>query len=232
MSDNLNEEELKRFEKIANEWWYPEGKFKPLHLLNPVRANYIDQKCQGLAEKNILDIGCGGGLLCEALAQRGANVIGIDRGKTAIEVARRHAKDSNLKIEYLLNGSEELAEKYRGYFDVVCCLELLEHVPDPARTVRDCADLVKTGGTLFFSTINRNPISWLVAIFGAEYVLNWLPRGTHDYQQLIRPDELGAWIRDANLTQIDIKGMHYRPWAPYFVLARNVAINYIVMAKK
>lgn len=174
-SGNYSEQELENFEQIAGGWWDPEGKFKPLHLINPLRANYIDEMCP-VAGKSLLDIGCGGGLLSEAMAQRGAKVCGIDRGEKAVKVAREHAEQSDLKIEYRQCGSEDMLKEHAGKFDIVCCLELLEHVPDPAQMVDDCKRLLKPGGSVFFSTINRNPVSWLMAIVGAEYVLQWLPR--------------------------------------------------------
>lgn len=230
-TDNYSTEELERFEKIAAEWWDPNGKFRPLHQLNPLRANYIDQHSQ-VAGKTLLDIGCGGGLLCEAMHHRGAKVTGIDLGANALNAARQHLKETKLAIEYLQTDSETFGRTKREHFDIVCCLELLEHVPDPERTVRDCALLTRPGGDLYFSTINRTPIAWLVAIVGAEYILNWLPRGTHSYEQLIRPDELAEWLRACGLQQVDITGMHYHPLNDNFVLGRNVLVNYLVHAKK
>lgn len=230
-NNNYSAEELERFEKIAAEWWDPHGKFRPLHQINPLRANYIDER-SAVADKTLLDIGCGGGLLCEAMAYRGAKVTGIDLGVNALNAAQQHLKKSSLSIDYQKTDSAKIARTHAGKFDIVCCLELLEHVPDPASTVQDCAALVRAGGDIYFSTINRNPIAWLVAIVGAEYILNWLPRGTHDYKQLIKPEELGTWIRAADLYQKDISGMHYHPLDDAFVLGRNVAVNYLVHAKK
>lgn len=230
-SNNYSPEELERFERIAAEWWDPQGKFRPLHQINPLRANYIDERSP-VAGKQILDIGCGGGLLCEALSHRGARVTGIDLGANAIEVARAHMKQSKLDIDYQQTSSAELRRTRGKRFDIVCCLELLEHVPDPARTVDDCASLARPGGDIYFSTINRTAAAWLIAIVGAEYVLNWLPRGTHDYRKLIRPSELDEWQRKAGLQQVAIRGMYYHPLLDEFLLGRNVSVNYLVHARK
>ena len=230
-TENYSAEELERFEKIAEEWWDPQGKFRPLHQINPLRANYIDEHSP-VTEKTLLDIGCGGGLLCEAMAHRGAKVTGIDLGERALGAARKHLQKSALSIDYQQTESAKFAKAHAGSFDIVCCLELLEHVPDPASTVQDCAKLARAGGDIYFSTINRTPLAWLVAIVGAEYVLNWLPRGTHDYKQLIRPDELASWLRAAGLQQTHITGMFYQPWNDSFALGQNVSVNYLVRATK
>jgi 2-polyprenyl-6-hydroxyphenyl methylase/3-demethylubiquinone-9 3-methyltransferase len=229
--ENYSTEELERFESVAAEWWDPKGKFRPLHQINPLRSNYIDEHSP-VAGKTLLDIGCGGGLLCESMAYRGAKVTGIDLGENALGAARKHMKDSPLSIDYQQTDSAKFAQMHAGAFDIVCCLELLEHVPDPAQTVLDCAALVRPGGDIYFSTINRTPLAWLVAIVGAEYVLNLLPRGTHDYRQLIRPSELGTWIRSAGLLRKHISGMQYRPLSDSFELGRSVAVNYLMHVQK
>ena len=229
---NLDESEIAKFDRIANTWWDLNGEFKPLHDMNPLRANYIDEH-SGVAGKKLLDVGCGGGILCEAMAQRGARVTGIDMADTPLEVARLHALESNTKIDYIKSTAENFAEKFPAGFDIVTCLEMLEHVPDPASVIQACARLVKPGGHVFFSTINRNPKAYALAVLGAEYLLKLLPRGTHDYKKFIRPSELAKWLREAKLEMIEITGIAYNPITKKFRLdRRDVDVNYLVYARK
>ncbi|MFI2810743.1 MULTISPECIES: bifunctional 2-polyprenyl-6-hydroxyphenol methylase/3-demethylubiquinol 3-O-methyltransferase UbiG [Microbulbifer] len=229
---NVDPAEIAKFEQLASRWWDREGEFKPLHEINPLRANYIDSRAP-VAGRSLLDVGCGGGILTEAMAQRGAAVTGIDMGEAPLKVARLHALESGTEVDYQRIPVEELAEKQPESFDIVTCLEMLEHVPDPASVVRACARLVKPGGQLFFSTINRTPKGWLFAVVGAEYVLRLLPKGTHEYGKFIRPSELGAWLRDADLELRDITGMTYNPVTRNYRLnPRDVDVNYLVHATK
>ncbi len=229
---NVDENEIAKFERLASRWWDPNGEFKPLHKLNPVRANYIDEYAK-VAEKKLIDIGCGGGILSEAMAHRGAMVTGIDMGEAPLEVARLHALESQVEIDYKRTTAEEYAEAQSENFDVICCLEMLEHVPNPEHTVKACAELAKPGAYLFFSTINRNPKSYGMAILGAEYILRWLPKGTHEYKKFIRPSELAHWIREAGLSLIDASGLTYNIFTQQFQISSNdVDVNYIVCAKK
>jgi 2-polyprenyl-6-hydroxyphenyl methylase/3-demethylubiquinone-9 3-methyltransferase len=207
---NVDPAEIAKFEALANRWWDPTSEFRPLHEINPLRSNYIDERAR-LAGKTVLDVGCGGGLLSEAMAQRGAIVTGIDMGQAPLSVARLHALESGVTINYRQVPVEQLAAEQPGHFDVVTCLEMLEHVPDPAAIIQACADLAKPGAHLFFSTINRNPKSYLFAIVGAEYLLKLLPKGTHEYSKFIRPAELAGWVRAAGLTLENISGMTYNP---------------------
>ena len=207
---NVDSGEIAKFNALAERWWDPNSEFRPLHDINPLRLNYIDERL-GLPGKKVIDIGCGGGLLSEGMARRGATVTGIDLGEAPLAVARLHAEKSGVEVEYLQVLAEEIAEQRAGEYDAVTCLEMLEHVPDPASVIRACAKLVKPGGQVFFSTINRNPKAFLFAIVGAEYVLRLLPRGTHEYAKLIRPSELAGWSRDAGLDVRDTTGMTYNP---------------------
>ncbi len=226
---NVDPAELGKFEKLAARWWDPTAEFRPLHELNPLRLKYIDERAP-LQGKTVLDVGCGGGLLSEAMAALGARVTGIDLGEAPLAVARLHLKESGLTVDYRGIAAEELAESRPGTFDVVTCLEMLEHVPDPASSVAACARLVKPGGQVFFSTINRNPRAWLLAVVGAEYVLGLLPRGTHDYMKFIRPSELEGWARRAGLTVREYMGIHYNPLTRRFVLGPGVEVNYLAHA--
>lgn len=229
---NVDAAEIAKFERLASRWWDKEGEFKPLHDMNPVRANYIDGRAP-VAERHVLDIGCGGGLLCEALAHRGAKVTGIDMGEAPLEVAKLHMLESKLDIHYEQTTAEALAEISAERFDIITCLEMLEHVPDPASTIKACAKLCKPGGDIFFSTINRNPKSYVFAILGAEYILKILPKGTHEYKQFIRPAELAQWVRNAHCSVNDISGMVYNPFTRRFKISpSDVDVNYIVHAKK
>lgn len=229
MNENLHHEELQHFEEHAVGWWDRDGDFRTLHQLNPLRANYIDEHSP-VAGKKVLDVGCGGGLLSEALAQRGGELTGIDLGERALETARAHCAESGLSIEYLRISASDLAQGRPAGWDVVCCMELLEHVPDPAALVRDCAALCAPGGALYFSTIDRSPLSWLLAVVAGEYMLGLLPRGTHQYEKFIRPAELAAWIRDAGLHMQEIRGVQYQPLLKEFQFRDRVLVNYMARA--
>jgi 2-polyprenyl-6-hydroxyphenyl methylase/3-demethylubiquinone-9 3-methyltransferase len=223
---NVDREEIAKFEQLASRWWDRNSEFKPLHDINPLRLNYIDERV-GLTGKRILDVGCGGGILTESMAERGARVMGIDMGEAPLTVARLHQLESGVEVDYRRLTAEELAMAEPGSFDVVTCMEMLEHVPDPASVIQACARLVRPGGDVFFSTINRTPKAFLFAIIGAEYLLRLLPRGTHDYRKFIRPSELEAWARHAGLTMSTIIGMHYNPLTQHYWLAPGVDVNYL-----
>jgi 2-polyprenyl-6-hydroxyphenyl methylase/3-demethylubiquinone-9 3-methyltransferase len=231
MSVNADPHELDKFGELAHRWWDPGSEFKPLHDINPLRLDWID-RCVGLAGKNVLDVGCGGGLLSEGMARRGANVIGIDLSDKPLGVARLHLLESGVKVDYRKIAVEALAEELPGAFDAVTCLEMLEHVPDPASVVAACTKLVRPGGQVFFSTINRNAKSYLFAIIGAEYILGLLPRGTHDYARLIRPAELSRFCRDAKLDVTEIIGMTYNPLTRIYALGNDTSVNYLVRATR
>lgn len=234
-SINVDPQEIAKFEALAAKWWdtSPQSEFYPLHQINPLRLNWIDDFCQGLAAKKILDVGCGGGILAESMARRGANVLGIDMGAAPLAVARLHAEQEQVSsIQYQQIPVEELAQAQAGQYDIVTCMEMLEHVPDPTSIVQACHDLVKPGGHVFFSTINRNPKSYLFAIIGAEYVLRLLPRGTHEFKKFIRPSELAAFVRQAGLSYDDIIGLHYNPLTKYYWLAPNVDVNYMIHTRR
>src|SRR3990172_3727045 len=224
-AQNVDPEEIAKFESLAARWWDPHSEFKPLHDINPLRLNYINDRV-GLKDKTVLDIGCGGGILAESMAAHGASVTGIDLGDAPLAVAKLHLKESGQQVEYRKISAEDLARERPESFDVVTCMEMLEHVPEPASTVAACAQLVKPGGKVFFSTINRNPKAWLLAIVGAEYVLNLLPRGTHDYMKFVRPSELDAMCRKAGLGVREWTGMHYNPLAQRYSLGAGVDVNY------
>ena len=229
---NVDSSEIAKFEALANRWWDRNSEFKPLHDINPLRCNFIDLHSP-VAEKKVLDVGCGGGLVCEGLAHRGANVTGIDMGDAPLSVAKLHCLESQLTIDYHKSTAEDFTAQHRESFDIVTCLEMLEHVPDPAAVVQACADLVKPGGHVYFSTINRNPKSYLFAVVGAEYVLNLLPKGTHDYAKFIRPSELAAWMRGAGLDLRHNTGMTYNPLTKNYKLNESdLSVNYLVHAIK
>ena len=230
--ENVDLSEIAKFEKLASRWWDPHSEFKPLHDINPLRAGWIDQHVN-VKHKSVLDVGCGGGLLCEALAHRGALVTGIDMGEAPLSVARLHQLESGVTVDYQQSTAESMAERRAGEFEIVTCLEMLEHVPDPSTVIRACADLCRSGGDLFFSTINRNPKSFLFAIVGAEYILNLLPRGTHEYDKFIKPSELARWIREAGLDMQEMMGMTYNPVTKrYRLTPDDVSVNYLIRAKK
>ena len=225
---NVDPAEVSKFEELASRWWDPHSEFKPLHEINPLRLDYIDAGV-GLDGKAVLDVGCGGGILSESMAARGAIVTGIDMGLAPLEVARLHLLETGQQVDYQQIAAEQLAAERAGQFDVVTCMEMLEHVPDPASVVRACAQLVKPGGQVFFSTINRNPKSYLFAIIGAEYLLRMLPKGTHDYAKFIRPSELARWTRAAGLQTQDITGLTYNPLNGIYRLdPRDVDVNYMI----
>jgi 2-polyprenyl-6-hydroxyphenyl methylase/3-demethylubiquinone-9 3-methyltransferase len=228
---NVDPAEISKFNELASRWWDTESEFKPLHEINPLRVNYINQHSP-VAELKVADIGCGGGLVSEGLARLGANVTGIDMGDAPINVAKLHLHESKLDIEYIQTTAEALAIERNGQYDVITCLEMLEHVPEPASVIKACSDLVKPGGTVYFSTINRNPKAWLFAIVGAEYILNMLPKGTHEYAKLIQPAELDEWARDAGLTTEHMIGMHYNPFTKHYKLDQGVDVNYLMRCTK
>ena len=228
---NIDDQEIKKFSDIANDWWNEDGDFKPLHIINPLRANYIKSKTK-LEGKKVLDVGCGGGLLSEALHDFGADVTGIDAAGPGIEVAKIHAKNDNKNIKYFEITAEELNLKESGSFDIVTCLEVLEHVPDPKSLVATCIDLLKPGGVLFLSTINKNPRSWITAIVGAEYIFNLLPKGTHEFDKFIKPSVLAKYVREANAELIETKGMFYNPLTHKANLNNDLGVNYLMYAKK
>jgi 2-polyprenyl-6-hydroxyphenyl methylase/3-demethylubiquinone-9 3-methyltransferase len=229
---NVDPAELAKFSALAHRWWDPTSEFRPLHEINPLRLAHIEKLAGGLAGKRVVDVGCGGGILAEAMAARAARVTGIDLADKPLKVAMLHALETESSVEYRLVSAEALAQEAPGEFDVVTCMEMLEHVPDPASTVAACARLAKPGGWVFFSTINRNPKSFLLAIVGAEYVLRLLPKGTHEYARFIRPSELTRHCRDAALAVDDLTGMTYNPLTKAYSLGRDVAVNYLLACRK
>ena len=228
---NFDQAELNKFSELAHHWWDKTSQFKPLHDINPLRLDYIDNAIS-LNGKTVLDVGCGGGILSESMAEKGAKVTGIDLGEKALKVAQLHSLETGVTVDYRFISVEELAEKYPASFDVVTCLEMLEHVPNPVSVVAACAKLVKLGGHVFFSTINRNPKAYLFAVIGAEYVLNMLPRGTHDYAKFIKPSELAGFVRGANLSLQQQIGMSYNPITKHYWLDSNVSVNYMMHTVK
>ncbi|MDZ7662756.1 bifunctional 2-polyprenyl-6-hydroxyphenol methylase/3-demethylubiquinol 3-O-methyltransferase UbiG [Thiohalophilus sp.] len=228
---NVDHQEIAKFEDLASRWWDPHGEFKPLHEINPLRLEYIDRRVK-LEGKQVLDVGCGGGILSESMAQRGATVTGIDMGEAPLSVARLHQHESGVEVDYQQITAEALAAQQPEQYDVVTCLEMLEHVPDPASIVRACAQLVKPDGHMFLSTINRNPKSYLFAIIGAEYVLKLLPKGTHDYAKFIQPAELESWVREAGLVTRELTGMSYNPLTRTYSLGHDVSVNYLLHSQR
>jgi 2-polyprenyl-6-hydroxyphenyl methylase/3-demethylubiquinone-9 3-methyltransferase len=227
MTINVDPAEIARFSELAHRWWDPASDFKPLHDINPLRLDYID-RCAGLSGKIVLDVGCGGGILAESMAQRGAQVTGIDLSDKALKVAQLHVLESGVTLDYRHASAEDLARERPQHYDIVTCMELLEHVPDPASTVRACATLAKAGGHVFFSTINRNLKSYLFAVVGAEYVLRMLPRGTHRYEKFIKPSELGGYCRQGGLDVREVVGMTYSPLTDRYALGSDASVNYLM----
>ncbi len=230
MTTNVDPLEIAKFSALAERWWDPVGEFRPLHAINPLRLDWIDKQAS-LYGKRVLDVGCGGGILSESMARRGASVVGIDMGEAPLAVARQHASQQGVAVDYRSQSVEALADQQPQQFDVVTCMEMLEHVPDPLSVVLSCQKLLKPGGIAFFSTINRNPKSWLFAIVGAEYVLRMLPRGTHDYRRFIKPSELGSWVRSSTMHIEDMIGLHFNPVTRHYWLADNVDVNYMLSAR-
>ncbi len=228
---NVNPDELAKFAALSSNWWNPEGEMKPLHQMNPLRLDYV-KKHATLHNQRVLDVGCGGGLLSEAMAKLDAQVTGIDLSDALIEVARSHAEQQKLSIDYHCISAESLAQTKSNSFDVITCMELLEHVPDPLQLIKNCAELLTPQGIVFFSTINRNLKAYLLAIVGAEYITRLLPKGTHDYAQFIRPSELASWARTCGLHLVDLTGIHYHPFQQRFTLGHNVSVNYIACFRR
>jgi len=228
---NADPREIAQFEALAYRWWDPLGEMRPLHQINPLRLKYIAQRCE-LNGNKVLDVGCGGGLLSEAMAAEGAVVTGVDLAEASLRVARLHLLETGLEVNYRKISVEEIASEHPGSFDIVTCMELLEHVPDPESVVRACTTLVRPGGTVFFSTLNRNPKAYLLAVLGAEYILRMLPTGTHDYRKFIRPSELATWCRGAGLSINGMTGLHYHPIRQDFFLGENVDVNYLMHCQR
>ncbi|MFZ5484481.1 MAG: bifunctional 2-polyprenyl-6-hydroxyphenol methylase/3-demethylubiquinol 3-O-methyltransferase UbiG [Pseudomonadota bacterium] len=228
---NADQAELDKFSALAHRWWDPASEFRPLHEINPLRLEWID-RLASVSGKRVIDVGCGGGILAEAMAEKGAQVTGIDLSDKALKVAKLHLLESGRQVEYLAIAAEDLAEQRPECHDVVTCMEMLEHVPDPASTVRACARLCKPGGWLFFSTINRNPKSYLFAIVGAEYILNLLPKGTHDWSRFLKPSELTRLTRQAGLDMVELMGMTYNPFTKVYSLGRDTDVNYLIACRK
>ena len=229
---NLDHDEVNKFDELAAKWWDKDGEFKPLHQINPLRVGFIKER-SNLEGKKVLDVGCGGGILAEALNELGAKVTGIDASENTIGVARSHSKSIGSDVEYIQNTIEEfISSNPDKKFDVITCLEMLEHVPSPDKVIKSCSSLLKEDGNIYFSTINRNPRSYLFAVIGAEYILNLLPKGTHDYDKFIKPSELAKWIRDAGLNSIETIGLSYNPLTGNYWLGKDIQVNYMVHAKK
>ena len=229
--DNVNPSEIEKFSSMASHWWDPEGDFKTLHQINPLRLNFVD-KTISLSGKDVLDVGCGGGILSESMALKGANVTGVDLGKELLDVADLHSLDSGVSVNYQHISVEDLASQNSSQFDCVTCMEMLEHVPDPISIIDACSTLVKPNGYVFLSTLNRNPKSYLLSIIGAEYVLGMMPKGTHDYASFIKPSELALWARQAGLELQDSRGIEYNPFNKSFSITNDISVNYICVFKK
>ncbi|SDG96745.1 3-demethylubiquinone-9 3-methyltransferase [Vibrio xiamenensis] len=229
---NVDPNEIKKFEDMASRWWDLEGEFKPLHQINPLRLNYVLERTHGLFGKKVLDVGCGGGILSESMAKEGAIVTGLDMGKEPLEVARLHALETGTELSYIQSTIEDHAEQHPQHYDVVTCMEMLEHVPDPSSVIKACSELVKPGGHVFFSTLNRNFKSYLFAIVGAEKVMKIVPEGTHEHEKFIKPSELLKMVDKADLHAMGIKGLHYNPLTDTYSLGQKVDVNYIVHTLK
>lgn len=230
---NVDEQEIAKFSELASRWWDTESEFKPLHLINPLRLDFVQQHCDGLFGKKVVDVGCGGGILAESMAKLGAEVSGIDLAKASLEVAKLHGLESGVSVDYQCISAEEFAAQHEGEFDVVTCMEMLEHVPDPASIVAACARMVKPGGHVFLSTLNRNVKSWLMGIVGAEYILNLVPKGTHQHSRFIKPSELLAMTDKVDLMPRHSTGLHMDPLSRQFYLSdKNIDVNYIVHTQK
>jgi 2-polyprenyl-6-hydroxyphenyl methylase/3-demethylubiquinone-9 3-methyltransferase len=229
---NVDQAELDKFSALASRWWDPESEFKPLHAINPLRLNWILDQAGALSGKSVLDVGCGGGILAESMALLGAKVTGIDLAEKSLTVARLHGLESGVAVNYQAISAEDMAVSHPAQFDVVTCMEMLEHVPDPASIVQACATLVKPGGWVFFSTLNRNPKSFLFAIVGAEYVLRMLPRGTHSYENFIKPSELAASVRKAGLATVKLAGLEYNPITDLYKLSNDTSVNYLMSTRR
>ncbi|KAF0100781.1 MAG: 2-polyprenyl-6-hydroxyphenyl methylase / 3-demethylubiquinone-9 3-methyltransferase [bacterium] len=229
---NADPVELEKFSQLAHRWWDPNSEFKPLHDINPLRLEWLDHLCGGIQGKRVVDVGCGGGILAESMATRGARVTGIDLSEKALRVAKLHQLESGVEVDYRLVAAEALAEQEPEQYDVVTCMEMLEHVPDPASTMAACARLAKPDGWVFFSTLNRNPKSYLFAIVGAEYILNLLPKGTHDWGKFIKPHELAAHARSAGLEPVELMGMTYNPISKAYKLERDTDVNYLMACRR
>ena len=227
-ANNVDPQEIEKFSAIASRWWDSEGEFKPLHLINPLRLDFIQQQCDGVYGLRALDIGCGGGILSEALAKAGADVTGIDLADAALQVARLHALESGVKVDYQLISAEQFAAQHPEQFDLVTCLEMLEHVPDPAAVVKAAAQALKPGGTMIISTLNRNLKSWLLGIVAAEYIVRWVPKGTHQHDKFIQPSELLRMTDAAGLQAVTMTGLHYLPWRGFYLDNHNIDVNYLV----
>jgi 2-polyprenyl-6-hydroxyphenyl methylase/3-demethylubiquinone-9 3-methyltransferase len=229
---NLDHDEVNKFDELAAKWWDKDGEFRPLHQINPLRVDFIEER-SSMKDKKVLDVGCGGGILAEALSELGANVTGIDASENTIGVAKSHSRSIGSDVIYIQNTIEEYISSHPNEkFDVITCLEMLEHVPSPNEIIKSCSNLLKDDGNIFFSTINRNPRSYLFAVIGAEYILNLLPKGTHDYEKFIKPSELAKWIRDAGLNSKETIGLSYNPITGNYWLGKDIQVNYMVHAKK
>ena len=229
---NLDHDEVNKFDELATKWWDKNGEFRPLHQINPLRVDFIEER-SSVEGKKVLDVGCGGGILAEALSELGANVTGIDASENTIGVAKSHSRSIGSDVIYIQNTIEEFISSHPNEkFDVITCLEMLEHVPSPNEIIKSCSNLLKDDGNIFFSTINRNPRSYLFAVIGAEYILNLLPKGTHDYEKFIKPSELAKWIREAGLNSKETIGLSYNPITGNYWLGKDIQVNYMVHAKK
>ncbi|MBC2768433.1 bifunctional 2-polyprenyl-6-hydroxyphenol methylase/3-demethylubiquinol 3-O-methyltransferase UbiG [Pusillimonas minor] len=231
-TQNVSQAEIDKFSALASRWWDPESEFKPLHAINPLRLGWVQDIAGSLNGKKIVDVGCGGGILAESMAVAGAQVTGIDLAEKSLTVARLHSLESGVKVDYQSVSAEDFAAQHAGQFDVVTCMEMLEHVPDPASIVQACSQMVKPGGWVFFSTLNRNTKSFLFAIVGAEYVLRLLPKGTHSYEKFIKPSELSRAVRQSGLTVMQMAGMEYNPITDLYSLSNDTSVNYLMATQK